>query len=150
MLSIYCVHPISGLTAEEVFGYYERTQLLLNAVGYDVYIPMFGKGSLRTEMKFKSHDYRSPLTKNHAIYLRDKWMVEKSDILYANFLGSKIVSIGSVMELGWGSMLGKQNIVVMEKDNIHQHSFVLEAATIVFDNEEDAIEYLTKLFKKEY
>lgn len=150
MLKIYCVHPISGLSASEVFEYYERTQKWLTVAGYDIYIPMFGKGSLRTEIEFKAYDYRSPLTLNHSIYNRDLWMVQQSDILYANFLNSKAVSIGSVMELAWGSLLRKQVIVVMEKDNIHQHAFVLEAATIIFETEAEAIDYLTKLSRKEY
>lgn len=150
MLKIYCIHPISGLTADEVFNYYERTHKLLAAANYDVFIPMFGKGNLRTELKFKTHDYRSPLSTNHAIYNRDKWMVNHADILYANFLGAKSVSIGSMFELAWGSYLGKQNIVVMESDNIHRHAFVMEASTIIFETEEEAIDYLTKLATKQY
>ena len=151
MLKIYAVHPISGSSANEVFEYYQRTQNLLTEAGYDVFIPMFGKDSLRTELKFKSSGYENnPLTTNHAIFARDKWMVQQSDILYANFLGSKIVSIGSMMELAWGNLLGKQIIVVMEKENIHRHAFVLEAATIIFETEEDAINYLTKLSNKKY
>ena len=150
MLSIYAVHPISGLSADEVFNYYERTQKILTDAGYDVFIPMFGKNNLRTEIKFKAMDYRSPLSTNHAIFNRDHFMVSKADIIYANFLGAKIVSIGSMFELAWGSHMDKQVVVVMEKENIHRHAFVLEAATIVFETESEAIEYLDKLISKEY
>lgn len=149
-MRIYCVHPISGESADSVFKYYEDTQQLLTNVGYDVFIPMFGKSNLRTELEFKSHDYRSPLSTNHAIYGRDKWMVNQSDIIYANFLGAKRVSIGSMFELAWASLLNKQVIIVMEQDNIHRHAFVLEASTIIFETEQQAIEYLTKLIKKQY
>lgn len=38
----------------------------------------------------------------------------------------------------------------MEDDNVHQHSFVLEAATIVFNNVNEALEYLERLVKKEF
>ena len=151
MFKIYCVHPISGCSADDVFNYYEDTQKQLTVAGYDVLIPMFGKGSLRTEMKFKASDHnRGPLTTNHAIYNRDKWMVQQADILYANFTGATIVSIGSMFELAWGSLLGKQVIIVMDKENIHRHAFVLEAGTIIFETTEDAINYLTKLSRKEY
>ena len=150
MFKIYCVHPISGSSAEEVFSYYDKTQKQLTVAGYDVLIPMFGKGSLRTELKFKAHDYRGPLTTNHAIYGRDHWMVCQADIIYANFLGAKMVSIGSMFELAWASHMRKQVIIVMEKNNIHQHAFVLESATIVFEEEAEAIDYLTKLSRKEY
>ena len=126
------------------------TQKQLTLAGWDVLIPMFGKGSLRTEMKFKAHNYRGPLTTNHAIFSRDKWMVQQVDILFANFTGATIVSIGSMFELAWGSLLGKQVIVVIDKKNIHQHAFVLEAASIIFEDENEAISYLTKLARKEY
>lgn len=149
-LKIYAVHPISGCSADEVFEYYQKTQKQLTNYGYDVFIPMFGKANLRTELKFKSSDYRSPLSTNHAIFARDRWMVEQSDILYANFLGAKIVSIGSMFELAWGSQLHKQVIIVMEKDNIMQHAFVLESATILFETEKEALDYLGKLSRKEY
>ena len=150
MFKIYCVHPISGLSADDVFSYYQRIQKILTDVGYDVFIPMFGKASLRTELKFKAHDYRSPISTNHAIYERDHWMVCQSDIVFANFTGAKSVSIGSMFELAWANHMNKQVIVVMEKDNIHQHAFVLESATIIFETEPEAIDYLTKLSKKEY
>ena len=150
MLKIYCIHPISGLSADEVFDYYEGTKHELDKLGYDVYVPMFGKGFLRTEEKFKAHDYRSPLTTNHAIFNRDKWMVKQSDILYANFMDADKVSIGSMMELAWGCDNDKQVIVVMEKDNVHMHAFVLEAATIVFHSEQEAMEYLKQLVTKDF
>jgi len=132
MLKIYCVHPISGLSADDVFDYYDKTKDTMTKLGYDVFVPMFGKGFLRTEIEFKAYDYRTPLTTNHAIFNRDKWMVKQSDILYANFMGAKSVSIGSMMELAWGSDSDKQVVIVMEEDNVHMHAFVLEAATIVF------------------
>ena len=151
MLKIYCVHPISGRSADEVFEYYDRTQKQLTEIGYDVFIPMFGKGNLRTVKKFRAKDeHLSPLTKNHAIVGKDKWMVNQSDILYANFLGASDVSIGSMFELAWGSNAGKQVIVVMEEENIHQHAFVLEAATIIFETTEDAMKYLTQLAHKDF
>lgn len=149
-LRIYCVHPISGLSADDVFNYYDRTMKALTSFGYDVMIPMFGKDSLRTELKFKSHDYRSPLTMNHSIFGRDKWMCTSSDIIYANFLGTGHVSIGSMFELAWGNIQNKQVIVVMDKENIHQHAFVLEAATIVFETEQEALDYLNKLASKHF
>jgi hypothetical protein len=150
MLKIYCVHPISGLSADEVFDYYDDTKTVLTDMGYDVFIPMIGKGHLRTEIKFKAADYRSPLTTNHAIFNRDKWMVKQADILYANFTGAEIVSIGSMFELAWGSDNDKQVIVVMEKDNIHRHAFVMEAATIIFETENEAIDYLKHMVTRDF
>lgn len=99
MLKIYMVHPISGLTADEVFNYYQTNQAILTSCGYDVLTPMYGKKQLRCEKEFKSADYTLPCTTNHAIFDRDHWMVEQADILFANLSAAKQVSIGSMMEL---------------------------------------------------
>ena len=145
MLKIYCVHPISGCSGEEVYDYYVDIKQKLDDIGYDVFVPMYGKSSLRTEKKFKAQDYRTPITCNHAIYTRDKWMVNQSDVILANFTGAQHVSIGSMMELAWSSDKGKHVIVVMEKDNVHRHAFVLESANIVFETLEEALSYLEDL-----
>jgi hypothetical protein len=69
-------------------------------------------------------------------------MVTQADIIYANFLGSKAVSIGSVMELAWAYELNKLTVVVMDRKNIHMHAFVLEAADIIFETTKEAMDYL--------
>lgn len=38
----------------------------------------------------------------------------------------------------------------MPEDNIHRHAFVLEAASVIFTNHEDAMEYLKQIAQKEY
>jgi hypothetical protein len=87
-----------------------------------------------------------PITTNHAIKERDRWMVGQVDIVLVDFTDSgSRVSIGSCMELAWADELKKHTIVVMDKDNIHQHSFILECADIVFPNIDDAYNYLQHL-----
>lgn len=141
-MKVYCVHPISGMSAEEVFEYYTRTKKALESLGYDVLIPMVGKGYLRTELEFKAHGYEGqPLSTNHAIFTRDKWMVKQADIIYANFAGVSRTSIGSMFEMAWASDHDKNVVAVMEQDNIHRHAFVLEAASVVFEAEEQAMAY---------
>jgi hypothetical protein len=149
-LSIYCVHSISGQSADSVFEYYTRTAKALTEYGYNVFHPMIGKNFLRTEMSFKAVDYRHPLTCNHSIFNRDRWMVLKADVIYANFLGTKIVSIGSMFELAWASFNNKLVIVTMEEDNIHRHAFVMEGASTIFTTEEETLDYLHKLSTKQY
>ena len=148
MFKIYCVHPISGSTPEEVFNYYDTTQKQLTNMGFDVLTPMYGKGDIRTANLFKTDNHEGPVTNKHAIFGRDKWMVKQADILYANFLGATKASIGGCFELAWGCNDHKQIILVMEKDNIHQHAFILEAATIIFETEIEALTYLEKIAKK--
>jgi len=144
-LKVYCVHPISGLSYDAVVEYYERTVELLEDIGYIVLQPMTGKMYLQNETEFKTEGYDNPVSTNRAIKGRDKWMVKISDIVYANFVNAKDVSIGSCMEIAWAEMLGKHTVVVMGKKNPHRHAFILECADIIFETEAEALDYLTKL-----
>jgi nucleoside 2-deoxyribosyltransferase len=140
--TIYCVHPISGMSADDVFEYYEGVQYALRS-SYNVLTPMFGKESLRTALEFKSEGYKdNPLTTNHAIFTRDHWMVSQADIIYANLMGTDRVSIGSMMELAWASHMGRYVVLSMDKDNIHRHAFVLEAASVIYEDHDSAVDYL--------
>jgi len=147
-LKIYLARPISGCNGEEVIGYYDKMNELLTSMGYFVFQPMTGKGFMRTEIEFKAKNYGNPESTNHAIIERDRWMVSQADIVFANLLGTERVSIGTCMELAWAHDKGKHTIVAMEKDNIHQHGFVLEAADIIYDDVDAVINYLTKFAKQ--
>ena len=150
-LTIYCAHPISGQTWDQVCEYYNKTKEILLELGYNVLHPMTGKSDIRVEInqRFQPTDFKSPFASNHSIFERDKWMVSNADIVYLNLTGAKIVSIGSMMELAWASLLGKYTIVVMDEENIHKHAFVLEAADIVLNNEKEVFNYLKKLIKSD-
>lgn len=148
-MKVYLAGPISGKGYDEVINAYkEKSKLLLDA-GYEILCPLTGKTYLRNELEFKAHGYENfPVSSNHAIFERDKWMVSQCDIILADLSNSgERVSIGTMMELAWGSLLGKHVIVVLPKDNIHRHAFVLEAGDIIFESLEDAYKYLVDLNK---
>lgn len=147
-LSIYLIHPISGLTYEQVNAYYKEKAKLYEDMGYEVFHPMTGKKQLRPEAEYKAHGIvGNPVATNHAIFERDGWMVQKADVCYADLLGAKNVSIGSCMELGIGSFLRKHTVAVIEQGNPHMHAFVLEAVDTVFETEPEAREYLRQLIE---
>jgi len=145
-MRIYLVGSITGQDYDTVVRLIEGKKTLLEKFGYEVFHPMLGKEFLRNEIEFKSEGYKNPASTNHAIFNRDLWMVAQSDIILADFTSSgERVSIGSMFELAWASAYNKHVIVVMDKDNIHRHAFVLEAATIVFTTIYQAMDYLSKL-----
>jgi len=146
-MKIYTAGPISGQSYEQVMNRYQEQVKILRGIGYEVICPMTGKSYLRTELEFKAQGYEQhPVSTNHAIKERDRWMVGQSDIVLVDFSSCNgIVSIGSCMELAWADELKKHSIVVMDKDNIHQHCFILECADIVFSTLIEAYSYLKKL-----
>lgn len=144
-MKIYLAHPISGMSADEVFDYYDTTNNALR-FDYEVLYPMLGKGYMRNEVEFKAHGYDNmPVSTNHAIMNRDQWMVDQCDILFLDFTGAKSISIGCCMELAWAKLLKKHTVVVLDKDNIHKHAFVLECAHVIFETYDEAISYLIEL-----
>lgn len=146
-MKIYLALPISGRDYESVVKDIYDLKKVLENWGYEVLHPMTGKAWLRTEIAFKAHGYDNPVSSNHAIVERDRWMVSQCDIVLMDLTqGVDRVSIGAVTELAWASLLGKQAIVVMQKDNnIHNHCFVLENADIIFETMVEATDYLFKL-----
>lgn len=146
-MNIYLAHPISGQTREEIFKYYDKAILDLGE-NFKVFHPMLGKDYLRNDPKERAkpagQNSLNPVATNHAIKERDKWMVTQSDVVFLDFTGAERISIGCCMELAWADLLGKHTVVVI--DELHNHAFVLDCADIVFNNYDEALEYL-KLFK---
>ena len=144
-MDIYLARPINGYSYLEVMDWYKKTRGELEYF-YTILSPMSNKEALRTETKFRAHGYdNNPVSTNHAIIERDRWMVSRADVVFMDLSNTAEVSIGCMMELAWAHQIGKHTIVVMSEDNIHQHAFVLEAADIVFTTYEDAIWYLQEL-----
>jgi len=149
-MKIYLAGSISGCSYEEVTEKIKSKKERLEKAGYEIFSPMTGKNYLRTELVFRAEGYKNPPSTNHAIFERDKWMVNMVDIVLADLSGAKIASLGTAMELAWASLLGKYTVLVMEEDNIHRHAFILEAADIVFPTLEEAMLYLEKLAKGDF
>jgi len=148
---IYLVHPMSGLKYEEVEVYYTKTKTVLESLGYYVMHPMVAKKSLQSTIFHSKVDEKgSPIITSHSITRRDHWMVRKADIILADLNNAKEKSIGSISEIATAYELGKHTIGIMEKKNVHQHTFMLEQFDIIFEKYEEAMDYLTKLIRGEY
>jgi len=81
-----------------------------------------------TESSFKSEGYtKNPLTIDNDIYSRDMLAVKQADILLVDVTSATEKSIGTIMEMAWESILGKQIILVMNEGNVHIHAFVNQA-----------------------
>lgn len=146
-MKVYLAGPISGKGYDEVVLLYKEKTSMFQEWGYEVLCPMTGKMYLRNETEFKAQGYEHlPVSTNHAIFERDKWMVSQSDLVFADLSNSgDRVSIGTVMELAWASMLGKHTVVVIPEFNIHRHAFVIESADILFIDRDEAYKYLQDL-----
>ncbi len=75
-----------------------------------------------------------PLNSPKAIYNRDFDDIRRSNAILFNFIGAEKVSIGSCVELGACLALNKPAVIVIDKDNIHDHPLTTTAAGYVADS----------------
>ena len=145
-MKIYLAGPISGKGYDETVALFKSKADPLRSYGYEVLHPMLGKGELRNETEFRAHGYDNPVSTNHAVFERDKWMIQTADIVLADLSTATRVSIGTMYELAWASLLGKHTVVVLpEGEGPHRHCFVLESADLVYPTVCAALEYLRQL-----
>lgn len=149
-MKVYCCRPMAGHSYSDIAYHYNNLKDIFDDVGIEMLNPMCGKSYLKNEKEFRSTGYTQPLSTNHAIFTRDRWMVKQSDVVFVNLLGCKKVSIGSMFEMAWAVADGKHIVLVIDKnDNIHEHAFVLESAHVIYHEENEAIDYLITLNKGE-
>jgi len=144
MSKIYLAHPITGLKSEDVFEYYDTISDKLKD-RHIILSPMTGKDYLRGEATMQKSYEDYPISRGHAIFERDMWMVSTADIVLCDFTGAGAVSIGCCFEMAVAAKLGKHTVVVMEDGNPHDHRFMREAADIVFATMDDALTYVLQL-----
>jgi len=102
--------------------------------------PLRGKEYLKDKGTLVGTFDEWPLSTQRGIYARDKFDCLRSDLLFVNLLGTKKVSIGTVMEISWAAQNNTPIILMREEGNIHEHPMINEACPFIVDNILDAID----------
>lgn len=145
-MTVYCAGPMTGLSYDEVFARYEHIRAALGP-HFRVLHPMIGKDFLRNmegPMKPTGYDH---IASDQAIYNRDQWMVRQCDILFVDLRpGKGRVSIGTMFEMAWASILGKHVVLVIDEDwDVYDHAFVRMAQHATFHDIDEATAYMAKI-----
>ncbi len=110
--------------------------------------PMRGKEYLKNDRTISDKPYGTLMSTARAITTRDRNdVLKRADAVVFNFRGCNIVSIGSMIELGWADSKRIPIIVIMEENNIHQHLMLQECANWIVEIESEAVDILKKLYK---
>ncbi len=135
---VYLAGPITGKSYEQATGWRRSiTRRLIPGIG--AASPLRGKDYLSEETDL-AHTYPKPLSTEPAIVGRDFFDVREVKIVCLNLLGTKVVSIGSMIEIGWAVAARTPLLLIMEAEgNPHDHPFVRRAATWRVDNAEEAV-----------
>lgn len=144
---LYLAGPITGLSWEECTNWREDVALQLSDVA-ECYSPLRHKHYLSKEQSIQD-DYPNTLfSSQRAIFGRDMFDVRSSDVLFVNLLGAKRVSIGTVLEIGAAWEGRKTVVIVMESDNIHQHSMIRELTPWVVDTLQAGVDVVKSLYTR--
>jgi len=141
----YLAGPITGLAYESATDWrqYVIDRLPPHIVGVS---PLRGKDYLPKEENLKEqYPELHPMSTEDGIMTRDFFDVHRADALLVNFLEATRVSIGTVMEISWAHMLRKPVVVVMEKDNIHQHPMLRKASSLIVPSLDAGIDLVDRL-----
>lgn len=148
-LTVYLGGPIRGLSYQEASDWRNEAIRRLSDVGMKCLSPMRNKELIKDEEKITDSYESLKGYSSKDIFNRDKFDVINSDILLFNFTNRKVSIIGSLFELAWGHLLGKYCVVAVDKESIYaKHPFVKESASIMFENIDEAIDYVAKCFGK--
>lgn len=170
---VYLCGPISGLTFKGCNGWreYVKYELEKETIDYplcheeyghrkeSLCVPKFkclnpmrgeedflGKVQGKIPALFGPLDPDNPLAQDSVQNARDTWDVKEADILFANFTGAKIGSLGTAGEMAIGWWLHKFVLMIAEPDNLHaQHGLLKNWASLILPTVEDGVAYLKEI-----
>ncbi len=148
MRRIYLCGPIRGLSYEEAIVWRSKAIEKFTTFGFECLSPMRSKELIKGEEKITDSYENLNGYSAHDIFARDKFDVSQCDIILANFLDKKSTIIGSLFEIAWGYLLGKYIVIVVPKDSVYRHPFIRESASIMFENLDEAVDYIAVTFGK--
>ncbi len=135
---VYLAGPITGLSFAESI---EWRQYVIENLDSNIHglSPLRNKEYLADCTNLGDEYPEWPLSTQRGIYARDKFDCARADVILVNLLGSKTVSIGTVMEIAWAAQNNTPVVLMMEPDNIHDHSMLREACPFIVDDLDAAV-----------
>ncbi len=139
MSKVYLSGPITGLTYQQArYGWRKDFQEKLSP-GITVLSPMRHEGHL-AEMKQKkiapdnlpTHLFSHP----KMIVTKDFLDIDECTIMVVNLQGTKKVSQGTLIEMGYAKKAGKTMIAIVDKENVHNSPFIPELCVVTTSMDE--------------
>lgn len=146
-LVVYLAGPMTGMKIEDVRAWRLKAKDKLAEFGFTVLDPSRGLMFLKPEEVVQDAYVDEFKETKHVIFERDRFDSIRADILFVNLKHCNRVSIGTMMEMAWAHQAGRFIVTVIEKEgNPHMHAFVREASSIIFEDPEEACEYIVSTF----
>ncbi len=142
---VYLAGPVTGLNYKNVVEWREYIKNKLAEDGITGVSPFryyehLNNGRILLEPEDNIISCQKGLT------IRDRWDIMNCDVVLANLLGAKQVSIGTMIEYGWADAFRKPIISVIEKEgNVHDHCIVRELTGFRIETLEEGLHVVRAL-----
>jgi len=149
---IYLCGPMTGLTPEQASAWREEATAKLTPQGFICASPMRVEGKLLKPGQTMAglEDTDEPALQGPAIYWRDMYDLEQTNILFCNLNDVPLgPCIGSVYEIGFCDALRPRpaRIVVARKDSpFRRHPMITTKADAVFEELDPAYDFIIANF----
>ncbi len=144
---IYLAGPMAGLTHAQAGSWREDISSSLLSV-CDCINPLRGKGFLSELGAITTDEYpQHPLTRQAAVVTRDRFDVQRCDLVLMNLHDADRISIGTMVELGWANAYNKPIVLIMNDRDIHNHIFTKQLAGWICTDLSQACEVVRAIFE---
>jgi nucleoside 2-deoxyribosyltransferase len=146
--TVYLSGPITGCQPKEAAAWRLHVRQHL-AAGLSVIDPMRDAVdfSVVSDQQLSDSLRLQNLLHGKEILERNRSDIARCDVLLANFLGSKTISIGSVGELFWADAFRKPVLVVRElHHNLHDHGLINAIASCTVESLDSAMDKINSMF----
>lgn len=142
MPTVYLTGPIKGLSYNEAITWRNDFALKLRTKGIISFSPMRFRED-QENRQLLGHRPEDKPAKNTVN--RDLFDVKRCDVICANFLGTAVVSLGSVFELGYAYGLQKPVVLCIDKNSFYDHCFLTETSSFIVHSEQEALEMIDSI-----
>ncbi len=157
--TVYLAGPISICSYDEATAWRDKVTQELAKEDIKALSPLRGKVYLRdmTEIadSYSERDvegvdgYDGPkcMSTARGITTRDRMDCMRCSVLFVNLLGTKRISIGTMMEIAWADAARIPIVMILEKeDNPHDHAMVNECIGYRTDSLDEGIAIVKHIF----
>jgi hypothetical protein len=127
---VYTIGPITGCSYGNSTDWRDYAAKNIDPQ-IEILSPMRHKEYLSKESSIAAAYESHVMSCARGITTRDRMDCMRSNMVIANFLGATKVSIGSVMEVAWADSARIPIVLVIDKDNLHEHPMISECAGFI-------------------
>lgn len=148
-MKVYLTGPVSGAQSDAMAAWRGKVKEILPET-VQIVDPTASPvdQSLAYQRPENDTDRLARLMHGRLVIDRNKHLIQSSDVILANFLGTHRASIGSIGELFWAHAFRVPIVIIREAaGNVHDHAMLNAIASVVTHSIDDACAAVTNMLR---